>query len=495
MTSFSISPALLLTIIAAYFLILVAISWWTSRGASNTTFFTADKSSPWLLVAFGMIGASLSGVTFISVPGTVGGGGKDMAFSYMQMVYGYVLGYIVIATVLLPIYYRLQLVSIYEYLGQRFGTVSYKIGAFYFLLSRTIGASLRLLLVALVLQQFVLGPFGVSLPVTVIITIALIWIYTFSGGIKTIVITDTLQTVFMLTSVVLTIYYIGCEMDIAGVQELVAAIQEGSYSQMFFFDGGWSDSNNFWKQFVSGALITIVMTGLDQDMMQKNLTCRDLRSAQKNMAVFSVILVVANLLFVSLGALLYMYGESKGLSLPDRTDLMHPTIALEHLPPVVGIIFILGLIAAAYSSADSALTSLTTSFCVDILGFTKVDDTRPEQAKRRTRIMIHVAFSVLLCIIIIGFNSLNKAPVLTSLFRLAGYTYGPLLGLFAFGLSTRRLVRDSYTLLVCLAAPVLSYIINSNSEAWMAGFSFGHTIIALNGILTFVGLWLISSKK
>jgi SSS family transporter len=485
----------MLGIIAAYFLVLLAISRYTSRGASNATFFTADKSSPWFLVAFGMIGASLSGVTFISVPGTVGAGGKDMAFSYMQMVYGYMLGYLVIATVLLPLYYRLKLVSIYEYLGQRFGPVSYKIGAFYFLLSRTLGASLRLLLVAIVLQQFVLGPLGLPMPLTVAVTIALIWVYTFSGGIKTIVITDTLQTVFMLLSVVLTIVFIAQRMEISGIGDLISTVQEGPYSQMFFFDGGWSDANNFWKQFISGALITIVMTGLDQDMMQKNLTCRSLKDAQKNMATFSVILIIANLLFVGLGALLYMYADTMSIAIPERSDLLHPTIALDHLPPMVGVIFILGLIAAAYSSADSALTSLTTSFCVDFLGFNKAGSQQPESAKRRTRIYVHIGFSVLLCLIIVGFDAVNKAAVLGNLFTLAGYTYGPLLGLYSFGLFTKRTIQDRYALLVCLLAPMVSYMINTQSADWLGGFTFGHTIIALNGLLTFVGLWMISHRK
>lgn len=490
----SLTPSIILLIIGAYFVVLLGISYWTSRGASTSTFFTADNSSPWVLVAVGMIGASLSGVTFISLPGAVGAGGKDMAYSYMQMVYGYLLGYLVIAGVLLPIYYRMQVVSIYEYLDQRFGPVSYKIGAGYFLLSRILGASLRLILVAIVLQQFVLGPMGVPMYVTVAITILLIWIYTFSGGIKTIVITDTLQTVFMLSAVILTIYHICQAMDIASISGLVDSVLDGPYSQMFFFDGGWLDPNNFWKQFVSGALITIVMTGLDQDMMQKNLTCKSLKDAQKNIYLFSFILLFANLLFITLGALLYTYADTIGITLPERADLAHPTIALLHLPPTVGVIFILGLIAAAYSSADSALTALTTSFCVDFLGLEKKKNSMTEAQRKKTKLLVHIGFSVALFLIIIIFNALNQESILKNLFVLAGYTYGPLLGLYSFGIFTDRVVQDRRTLYVCLAAPVLSYLVNTYSAAWLGGFTFGHTIIALNGAITFAGLWIVSHK-
>lgn len=489
----ALSPSLLLGIIAAYFLVLLAISYFTSRGANNDTFFSANKSSPWVLVAIGMIGASLSGVTFISLPGAVGGGGKDMAFSYMQMVFGYLLGYLVIAVVLLPVYYKLRLTSIYGYLDQRFNTGLYKIGAGYFLLSRVLGASFRLVLVAIVLQQFVLGPLGVSLWVTVGLTIALIWVYTFTGGIKTIVVTDTLQTIFMLLAVVLTIWHIGQAMGLEGISGIVSTIKNGPYSQLFFFENGWSDPNNFWKQFISGALVTIVMTGLDQDMMQKNLTCRSLGDAQKNMALFSVILVVANILFVSLGALLYMYAAHIGVDVPTKTDTLYPMLALDHLPPVVGIVFLLGLIAAAYSSADSALTALTTAFCIDFLDFEKRSDLSEAQQKR-TRTIVHLGFSLLLFVIIIVFIQSQQESILKSLFIMAGYTYGPLLGMYSFGLATKRIVSPRWSMVVCLLTPFLTYIINSNSAAWFGGFEFGYLNIALNGILTFVGLALVSSK-
>ena len=363
----TLTPGIIFGVIALYFIALMAVSYFTSRNANNADFFLANRKSPWYLVAFGMIGASLSGVTFISLPGAVGAGGNNQAFSYMQMVFGYLVGYAVIALVLLPLYYRMNLTSIYGYLEERFGKWSYKTGAFYFLLSRIIGASLRLFLVAIVFLQIAQG-FDMVIPfwLVVAVTIILIWIYTFQGGIRTIVWTDTLQTFFMLTAVVLTIFAIGNALD-KGAGDLISTIQQSDYSQMFFFDNFMTDSNNFFKQFVSGALIAIVMTGLDQDMMQKNLSCRTLGDAQKNVFAFSIVLVFVNMLFLGLGALLYIYTTNVGIEIPERTDQLFSTIALEHLSPSIGIVFILGLIAAAYSSADSALTALTTSFCVDFL--------------------------------------------------------------------------------------------------------------------------------
>lgn len=501
----SLSPIAILGIIAAYFAVLVLISFLTSRGGSdNDDFFLAGRKSPWPLVAFGMIGASLSGVTFISVPGAVGAGGVNQAFSYMQVVFGYLLGYLFIAMVLLPLYYRLGLTSIYEYLRTRIGPHAYKIGAFYFLLSRTIGAAFRLFLVAIVMQEFVTGPMGIPFAVTVAIAIALIWAYTFRGGIKTIVYTDTLQTFCMLVSAGLTVYYIGAalETDLGG---MVALIRNSDYSQLFFFEGGWSDPNNFFKQFFSGALITIVMTGLDQDMMQKNLSMPNFRDAQKNMAVFSFVLLFANLLFLALGALLYIYATSVGLEIPASSDQLYPSIALRHLPPVAGILFILGLIAAAYSSADSALTALTTSFCVDFLGMndTAMADKDAEMRKeeRRRRLYVHLGFSVLLFIVILAFRGVANQAVINSLFKAAGYTYGPLLGLFTFGLFTRLKVREVTMLgkyrvpalvLVCFAAPVISMLVDQYSARLMGGFQFGFLILAFNGLLTFLGLVALS---
>ncbi len=479
-----ITAGLIFGIIALYFLVLMLISYLTGKGANNETFFVANRQSPWYLVAFGMIGTSLSGVTFISIPGQVGGDDANMAFSYMQMVLGYLLGYVVIATVLLPLYYRLKLVSIYTYLEERFGFYAYKTGAAYFLLSRVIGASFRLYLVAIVFQT-ICTLTGIVVPfwLTVLVTILLIWVYTFKGGIKTIVWTDTLQTLFMLTAVILTIFAIGTALE-KNISELTGLVWQSDYSQIFFFEGGWSDPNNFFKQFISGALIAIVMTGLDQDMMQKNLTCRSLKEAQLNIFSFSIVLVFANLLFLILGALLYLYASNIGLMIPEKTDLLYPTIALEHLPPTAGIVFILGLIAAAYSSADSALTALTTSFCVDFLGFEQKNNNIKN--KQKTRWMVHIGFSVLLFVVILIFHALSNDSVINTLFKAAGYTYGPILGLFAFGMLTELKVREQWVVPICIAAPIYSYFLSYND--FFIGFKIGFLIILLNGGLTFLGL-------
>ena len=485
----ALSPTTTLTVIIGYFLFLIVISIITSRGADNQTFFTANKKSPWYLVAFGMIGTSLSGVTFISIPGVVGAGGYNMNLSYMQMVMGYLVGYLVIATVLMPLYYKLNLTTIYGYLRQRFGIVSYKTGAFYFLVSRIVGASFRLFLVAIVLQKFVMDSLGVSFYMTVAITIILIWIYTYRGGIKTIVWTDTIQTACMLSAVVLTIWAIGGSLDLS-LSQMWGEISTQGFTKMFYFGDGWSDPNNFYKQFISGALIAIVMTGLDQDMMQKNLTCKSLGDAQKNVFTFSFILIFANLLFLVLGGLLYVYSMKSGIAIPDRTDLMYPEIALNHLGSGIGIIFILGLIAAAYSSADSALTALTTSFCIDFLNFERTE--RSEEEKKNLRLKVHIAFSVILFIVIASFKLLNNDAIINQLFRAAGYTYGPLLGLFTFGMFTKINLRDRWVWLVCLIAPLLTVFIDLNSVSLLGGFKFGSMLIALNGLLTFIGLWILS---
>ena len=489
-----LTPNLILGIIAGYFLVLMAVSYFTGRNTDNVNFFLAGRNSPWGLVAIGMIGATLSGVTLISVPGAVGGDGANQAFSYMQMVFGYLLGYIVIAQVLLPLYYRMNLTSIYSYLGDRLGFYSYKTGAAYFLLSRIIGASFRLYLVSIVLDSFVLGPMGVPFWVTVMSTIILIWVYTFRGGINTIVWTDSLQTICMLVAIILSIISIGqsLETDLSG---MMAMINQSGYSKMFFFEGGWSDPNNFFKQFFAGALITIVMTGLDQDMMQKNLTCRSLRDAQKNMYTFSITLIFVNALILILGALLYIYAAHIGLDIPAKSDQLYPTIALQHLPPAVGILFMLGLIAAAYSSADSALTSLTTSFCVDFLNFET--STAEEEEKKKLRFRVHIGVSVVLFLTIILFSFLDDGAVINKLFTAASYTYGPLLGLFTFGMFTQRSLKenDRYVIPVCLLAPLLSFILDTYSGAWFNGFQFGFLILAINGLLTFLGLWGISAPQ
>jgi len=509
-----LSASVIFTVIGLYFLLLFFISYFTGKDADQDAFFTANRNSKWYLVAFGMIGASLSGVTFISIPGAVGAfpevyenlTGKpsykpNIAFSWMQMVFGFFVGYLVIAFVLLPLYYRLKLTSIYTYLQQRFGNNSYKIGAAYFLLSRIIGASFRLYLVAIVFQT-VCNMTQINVPfwLTVLVTIVLIWLYTFRGGIKTIVYTDTLQTLFMLGAAGFTIYAIGDKMG-QSLGEVFTTVKDSPYSQIFFFENGWSDPNNFFKQFISGILITIVMTGLDQDMMQKNLSCRNLREAKTNMISFASILIFVNVLFLSLGALLYIYAAQLGLEVPTKidpisgavnlkTDLMYPVIALQHLSPIAGIAFILGIIAAAYSSADSALTSLTTSFCVDFLGFEK--DANIEN-HNSTRLKVHLGFSILLFLVINIFHQISNDAIITDLFKMAGYTYGPLLGLFAFGIFTKLKINEKYVILVCILSPIISYFLNANKL--FMNFDLGFLIILLNGFLTFIGLLIISYRE
>ena len=469
---------IILLIFIIYFLVLLFISNLTSKKSTFTDFFNANRSSPWYLVAFGMIGTSLSGVTFISVPGEVG----SSNFSYFQVVLGYLVGYYVIAKVLLPLYYKHNLISIYTYLEDRFGFYSYKAGAFFFLLSRTIGASFRLFLVAGVLQIAIFNQLGLPYFFSVLLTILLIWIYTFKGGIKTIVWTDALQTFFMLSAVIITIVIITDKMNIS-LYESFHMVKNSSYSNIFYFD--WRAGNDFFKQFISGAFIAIVMTGLDQDMMQKNLTCRNLGDAQKNIFWFCAILVIANLLFLFLGALLYLYSESVNFQLPTSTDDLYPLLALNELGFLTSIIFILGIIAAAYSSADSALTSLTTSFCIDFL------DIQKRNNKRKTRLLVHIGFSILLFIVILIFNEINDESVINSIFKAAGYTYGPLLGLFSFGIFTKYKIKDKFVFFVCLISPLISYLINIYSEELLFGYRFGFEILLLNGLLTFLGLYFI----
>lgn len=493
-------------ILIAYFGLLSLIAWWTSSGAkanNNRNFFIAGRESAWYVVAFGMIGASLSGVTFISIPGVVGAQGLNQAFSYMQVVLGYLLGYSVIALVLLPLYYRLNLTSIYTYLEQRFGWYSYKTGALFFLLSRTIGAAFRLYLVVVVLEMLLhAGGWNVPFSLVAGISVLLIWVYTYRSGLKTIVWTDTLQTLFMLVAVSMSIIYVIGELDLSS-DAVFDKLAAQNLTQWFYFENGWSDPNNFFKQFFSGMFITIVMTGLDQDMMQKNLSCRSLKDAQKNMFSFSIVLVAVNFMFLLMGALFFVYMAEKGIELPTRMingeakpayDLVYPNLAMGYFPVYIGIAFIIGLVAAAYSSADSALTALTTSVCVDLLG---IDPEGEEEdvlgTKRRRR--VHVIMSGLLCLVIIAFGLINDSSVINQLFTIAGYTYGPLLGLFSFGLFTRLGLKDPWVPLVCILAPLLSFLLNSYSEQLFSGYKFGFELLLVNGLLTFLGLLLISKKK
>jgi Na+/proline symporter len=487
----TLSTGILIGIITFYFLILIAIGYFTGKKIDNKKFFLAGKKSPWLLVAIGMVGSSLSGVTFMSIPGVVGAEGKNMAFSYLQLVFGYLAGYLVIIFVLLPIYYKHNLTSIYAYLNDRFNLTAQKTGSAFFIISRLIQSAFRLFLVAIVMHEFITGPWGIPFPVTVAITIGLIYLYTFKGGINTIIWTDPLQTVLMIGTVIFAVFSMAGAMDLS-VSGLFAKVYESDYSKVFFFEGGWKDPNNFFKQFLSGALITIVMTGLDQDMMQKNLSCSTLGESRKNMLTYSIIIVFVNVLFLSFGAMLYLYSAHFGIETPARTDQLFPMLALQYMPTAVGIAFVLGLTAAAYSSADSALTALTTSFCVDFLGFDVNDAFDGNQ--KRTRSIIHIAFAVLLGVIIVIFNEITDDAVISKLFEAAGYTYGPLLGLFAFGIMTRFKVHTRSILPVCIAAPIISYILNTYSATWFNGFQFGFTIIALNGLLTFLGLFVFSYR-
>ncbi|CAM4254727.1 sodium:solute symporter [Zobellia nedashkovskayae] len=481
----------ILILIGAYFLLLLLISYFTGKNDSNVDFFKAGKSSPWYLVAFGMVGASLSGVTFISVPGWVEASG----FSYMQVVFGYLAGYFVIAFILLPIYYQLNVTSIYEYLKKRFGIVSYKVGAVSFFISRVLGASFRLFLVAIVLQQFVFDELGVPFEVTVILSILLIWIYTFRGGIKTIVWTDTLQTAFMLLSVGLSIYFINQKLDWT-FTEFLASEELKQYNQILFTDS-FFDKNHFLKSFFGGMFITICMTGLDQDMMQKNLTCKSLKDAQKNMISFSLVLVVVNFIFLLLGALLFIYAAKFNIAIPlmdgqPKPDLLFPEIAMNSgLGMVVAVTFMLGLIAAAYSSADSALTSLTTSFCVDFLNI----DEKAKKDQNKIRKTTHVGMSILLIITVILFKYILDRNVIDGLLTVATYTYGPLLGLFTFGIFTKHSIKDNYVWIIALLS-VLSIIGFTNLPTeYLGGYKFGYELLPLNGLLTFLGLWLIRNKN
>ena len=500
----------ILLLILGYFMLLFAISYVTGKNDSNSIFFNAGKNAPWYIVAFGMVGASLSGVTFISVPGWI----ESSQFSYLQVVFGYFFGYIVVSQVLLPVYYKLNLTSIYEYLNFRFGTVAHKTGAFYFFISRLLGASFRLFLVAIVLQQFVFDKWNIPFPVTVTISIILIWIYTYRGGIKTIVWTDTLQTFFMILAVFISIYGILNNLNWTFI-DFLKSDEFSNYNTVFFTDN-ILERHHFLKSFIGGMFVTICMTGLDQDMMQKNLTCKSLKDAQKNMIVFSIVLVVVTYFFMILGSLLYIFKNKNDILMPlmdgqPKTDLLFPEIALNgELGILLSITFILGLIAAAYSSADSALTSLTTSFCIDFIDIKNKNTAIQKSIRKR----VHVLMSLTLIFIIIIFKYVLSSNVIDSLLTVASYTYGPLLGLFAFGLYTKFKLKERYIYLIVILAPILTYLL-SISPTMFAYFSedallgckfktwacavtyakdnlyiFGYELLPINGLITFVGLYL-----
>jgi Na+/proline symporter len=480
------SPTLILGIFIVYTILLFTITWFTSRRADSQSFFIGNRISPWFVVAYGMIGASLSGVTFMSVPGWV----RDTQFSYMVVVLGYLFGYFVIALILLPLYYRLKLTSIYSYLEQRFGFWSYKTGAGFFILSRTLGASLRMFLVISVLQVFVFNAWGIPFGVNALIFIVLIILYTLKGGIRTIIWTDTLQTTFMLLAVVLSIVYISKGPGVP-VTKLVTDIKESHISKMFITD--WHHERFFLKQFFSGMFITITMTGLDQEMMQKNLSCKNLKEAQKNMFTFSGILIFVNLLFLFLGAFLMLYAQRKGVTV-SSSDELFPTIALKYLSPAAGIVFLIGLISAAFPSADGALTSLTTVISIDFLGLNRKEGLSEKKATR-IRYIVHLSIAFLFFISILVFSTLNDKAIIDKLFTIAGYTYGPLLGLYSFGLFTRRIVNDRITPFIAILSPVICFFLSKYSVQLFSGYKFGFELLLLNGFLTFAGLLAFSRKE
>jgi len=485
-----ITPLFILSLILGYFLILISVSYLVVKEDSNEVFFKANRNSPWYLVAFGMVGASLSGVTFISVPGWIEGS----QFTYFQVVLGYLFGYFVVAYVLLPIYYKNNLTSIYEYLNSRLGKTSHYAGAFFFFVSRVLGAAFRLFLVALVMQQFIFDAWGVPFEVTVVLSILLIWVYTQKGGIKTIVFTDTLQTSLMILAVVLSIVYINQALNWSFF-DFLASEEFSKYDKLFVTDSFLS-RNHFLKSFIGGAFVTICMTGLDQDMMQKNLSCRSLKDAQKNMVVFSFVLVIVTGLFMLLGALLYIYANNVGIAVPvvegsPKTDLLFPEIALNgNLGVAVGVTFILGLIAAAYSSADSALTSLTTSFCVDFLSLEQYEKSRQKRLRKR----VHVGMSLSLIVVVILFKYILDRNVIDGLLTVAGYTYGPLLGLFAFGIFTNYSIKERWLWPILVGVLLLVSLLGSLDASFLGGYQLGYELLPLNGLLTFLGLILIRRK-
>lgn len=486
------SPALLFSFVIGYFVLLLVVAYFTSRNANNESFFIGNKSSNWMLVAFGMIGTSLSGVTFVSVPGAVGkplGSGFE-AFTYFQVVIGYVIGYFVIAFVLLPLYYRLNLTSIYTYLQKRLGFVSYKTGASFFILSRTLGATARLYLVVAILQDAILASFGVPFWVTTLIILLMILLYTYEGGVKTIVWTDTLQTTGMLVGLVICVVYILSSLGM-GFSEGLNALGERGFTNVFVFDP--SSRLFFLKQVLAGAFITITMTGMDQEMMQKNISVRRLKDSQKNMITFSLIQAAVVLLFLFLGGLLYLYASANGVDA--AADKLFPTIALgEGVPAIISVIFIIALISALFPSADGAITALTSSFCIDILGLKRREDLDGKQ-KERTRKSVHLVFAAIFLLFVMVFKWVNSSSMIGVILKVAAYTYGPLLGLFAFGILTRRQVADRYVPIIAVAAPVLCFFLDMFQKQLFGSFEIGLELIIINGALTFFGLLAISKPK
>ena len=493
------TPTIILTLISVYFGLLFLISSLVSKkNSDNNAFFKANKNSKWYLVAFGMIGTAISGITFISVPGEVGN--PDLQFKYFQFVLGCAVGFIVIAKVLLPLYYRMNLTSIYGYIEQRLGVVSYKTAATIFLVGRTIGSAFRLYLVIFVLQRYVFDFYHIPFALTVLISLALIFSYTYKGGLKTIIITDSLQTFFLVASVFFTLYFI-CKSLQLDVFQAFETIKTSNYSKVFFFDD-YLKGTYFWKQFLGGLFVTVCIVGLDQDLMQKNLSCKNISEAQKNMFTFTGIFVIINIFFLSVGALLYLYSAKNGIQIPvvngiPRTDLLFPEIAFHHLSFVPSVVFLIGLTAATFATTDSALTALTTSFCLDFLNMDKETATPKNEKKQiQTRHLVHITFSLLMFLIIIIFNAINDESVVKMVFKLATYTYGPLLGLYSFGLFLKsKSVHDKLVPFVCLISPLICFLISINSEMLFGKYVIDNELIILNGLITFVGLLLISKPN
>ena len=490
------TPFTILSLIIVYFGILFYISHKVSReNSGNDAFFKANKNSKWYLVAFGMIGTALSGVTFISVPGEVGL--PDNQFKYFQFILGNAIGFIIIAKVLLPLYYRMNLTSIYGYIEKRLGIVSYKTAATIFLISRTIGSSFRLYLVVIVLQRYVFDFYQIPFAATVLISLALIFSYTYRGGLKTIIITDTLQTFFLVSSVFLTIFFVCRSLNLS-VFEAFEQVKNSNYSKVFFFDD-YRRGNYFFKQILGGIFVTIAMVGLDQDLMQKNLSCATIGEAQKNMFTFTGIFVLINIFFLSVGALLYIYANKNGIEVPTdlitgkpRTDLLFPEIAFHHLSLIPSIVFLLGLTAATFATTDSALTALTTSFCVDFLGMDKTENQNKPNVVR-TRHFVHISFSFLMFLVIVIFNAINDSSVVSMIFKIASYTYGPLLGLYAFGLFMKsKTVHDKFVPIICVLSPAICFLISYNSSVLFGDYVFDNELIVVNGLITFIGLLSIS---
>ena len=494
------TPAYILLVIALYFCVLLLVSYFTSKKDNdNNAFFKANKNAAWYLVAFGMIGTALSGVTFISVPGEVGSPNGEQ-FKYFQFVLGNAVGFLVIAKILLPLYYRLNLTSIYEYIEQRLGVVSYKTAAAIFLLSRTIGSAFRLYLVVIVFQRYIFDFFNVPFFITVLFSLLLIFAYTYKGGIKTIIITDTLQTFFLISSVFLTIILICNTLDLNFIQAF-ETVKESNYSQVFFWENFVESRFHFVKQFLGGMFVTIAMVGLDQDLMQKNLTCKNIGEAQKNMFWFTGIFVVVNIFFLSVGALLYIYAAKNNIEVPldlvtgkPRTDLLFPEIAFNHLAIIPGTIFLLGLTAATFATTDSALAALTTSFCIDFLGMEKENSSGKNLVKQRH--IVHFSFCILMFLVILLFNAINDASVVSMIFRVASYTYGPLIGLYFFGLFVKnRNVIDVLVPFICILSPLICFFLHKYSDIIFNGYVFDNELILVNATITFLGLLLISKKK